>query len=307
MVSCPITEISMGHAVKSDTPRLSAVVIALQEGENLRLTVEQVRNTLPLDSEIIVVDDGSTDGSFDFLLAKDAPARLILGGGLGVAGARNRGASEARGDSLLFIDAHMTLPAGWWQVLIDLLDRPGVAAVAPSVCDVQKTHLKGFGLRLTGPELTSEWLGRAGRSAYPAPILPGCCLAIRRSLFESVEGFDAGMIRSQGIDNEFCLRLWTLGYECWIAPEIEVVHLFRDQHPYQICWETVLHNRLRLALIHLDQRRLARVVDTLRGRSGFAGAVALTADSDALVKRARMKASRVHDPNWFFDQFGPEW
>lgn len=295
------------EALESDAPSLSAVVIALQEGDNLRLTVAQLRETLPPASEIIVVDDGSTDGSIDFLEGICPPARLLRAGGLGVAGGRNRGASEAHGDILLFIDAHMTLPAGWWRPLVDLLRQPGIAAAAPSVCDVRQTHRKGFGLRITGPELTSEWLGQTAATPYPVPVLPGCSLAIRREIFQSLGGFDAGMMRSQGIDNEFCLRLWLLGYECWIDPRIEVVHLFRDRHPYEIRWETVLHNRLRLALIHLDRRRIARVIETLRGHSGFPGAVALAADTDVLTQRACLAAHRRHDADWFFGRFGPQW
>src|SRR6266571_1623863 len=209
-----------------DSPQISAVVISLEEGDELRHTIEQLRETLPASSECIVVDDGSKDGSADFLELPGAPARLIRAAGLGVAGARNRGAAEARGDILLFIDAHMKLLAGWWEPLIALLDKPLAAAAAPSVCDIRQSHRKGFGLRMTGPELTSEWLSRQGTSPYLVPVLPGCCLAIRREVFHNNGGFDPGMRRSQGIDNEFCLRLWLLGYECWLAPEVEVVHLF---------------------------------------------------------------------------------
>ena len=47
--------------------RLSVVVISLNEGESLRRTVDNLRDTLPSESEIIVVDDSSTDGSSGFL------------------------------------------------------------------------------------------------------------------------------------------------------------------------------------------------------------------------------------------------
>ncbi len=296
----------MKHASADDGRRLSTVVISLEEGENLRLTVEQLRRTLPAASEIIVVDDGSTDGSAGFLEREGAPAHLVRGHGLGVAQARNRGAAEARGDVLLFVDAHMELPERWWEPLAGLLGR-GVAAAAPAVRDVKQTQRKGFGLRITGPELTAEWLPVGESHPHPVPILPGCSLAIPREVFQRSGGFDSGMIRSQGIDNEFCLRLWLLGYECWVVPEVEVVHLFRDRHPYELRWETVLHNRLRLALVHFDQRRIARVVEALHAHCGFAGAVALAADSDVLTRRAAMTGRRQRDADWFFDRFGPDW
>jgi GT2 family glycosyltransferase len=284
---------------------LSAIVIALQEGENLRLTVEQLLATLPSSSEIIVVDDGSTDGSADFLRVPGAPARLVPGNGGGVAASRNLGASHATGTVLLFIDAHMTLPGDWWKPLVDLLDGKASAA-SPGVRDVVQSHRKGFGLRITGPELTAEWLGRTD-SPCAVPVLPGCSLAIRRDVFQTVGGFDSGMIRSQGIDNEFCLRLWLLGHECWVAPEVEVVHLFRERMPYELRWEMVIHNRLRLALQHFDRPRIARAVEVLRAKAGFPGAMALIADSDVLVRRAELSGRRIQDANWFFSRFGPAW
>jgi hypothetical protein len=72
-------------------------------------------------------------------------------------------------------------------------------------------------------------------------------------------------------------------------------------------WETILHNRLRLALVHFDTRRIADVVDALRDHPAFPEALALTADSDVLVRRASMAATRKHDPDWFLDRFGTEW
>ena len=290
-----------------NSPQLSAVVISLEEGDELCRTVQELCKTLPESSECIVVDDGSKDGSADFLELSGVPVRLIRSAGLGVAGARNRGAAEARGDILLFVDAHMRLPQGWWKPLVSLLDGPDVAAAAPSVCDIRQPHRKGFGLRITGAALTSEWLSRQGSTPYPVPVLPGCCLAIRRNVFEASGGFDAGMRRSQGIDNEFCVRLWLLGYECWLDPEVEVVHLFRDRHPYELQWDTVIYNRLRLAFGHFDGPRIARVVEALRGHAGFAGAVALAADSDVLTRRCELAARRRHEADWYFDRFGPQW
>lgn len=288
-------------------PRISAIVISKQEGENLRLTIAELQRTLPRDSQLIVVDDGSTDGSADFLDDPAAPAELIRANGLGVAGARNLGVAGATGDVLIFVDAHMTLPQDWWLPLVELLRNGRVAAAAPCVSDVTQTHRKGFGLRLTGPQLNSSWLSRTSNDPHPVPILPGCALAIRREIFHAAGGFDSGMIRSQGIDNEFCMRLWLLGYECWIDPRVEVVHLFRNAHPYEIDWTGVLHNRLRLALVHLDRRRIQSVVEAMRTRDEFPAAVALCADSDALSRRVQLASQRKYDPDWFFEHHGPNW
>jgi glycosyltransferase involved in cell wall biosynthesis len=289
------------------TRSLSIVVIALQEGPHLQSTIAGLEATLPADAEILVVDDGSTDGSIAFLEEPGCRARLIRAQGLGVAGARNRGAAAASGEVLIFCDAHMTLPDAWWQPLLAVLEDHPHAAVAPGVTDTRQTHLQGFGLRIKAPELTSEWLPQQSRDPYPVPVLPGCTLAVRKAAFLAAGGCDGGMLRSQGIDHEFCLRWWLLGNECWIVPEIVVLHLFREQMPYELRWETVLHNRLRLALTHFDARRIALVVDALRTHSAFGAAVALAADSDVLQRRACLAVGRKRDVDWFVTRFGPEW
>jgi len=97
-----------------NSPSISVVVIALNEGSNLRRTVENLQSTLNGNSEILVVDDGSDDKCADFLADGDSPVRLVRSDHLGVAAARNFGASQTSGDVILFADAHITVQPGWW-------------------------------------------------------------------------------------------------------------------------------------------------------------------------------------------------
>ncbi len=60
------------------SPRISVVVIALNEGSNLRRTVENLQSTLNGNSEILVVDDGSDDGCADYLDGGDSSLRLAF-------------------------------------------------------------------------------------------------------------------------------------------------------------------------------------------------------------------------------------
>jgi glycosyltransferase involved in cell wall biosynthesis len=288
-------------------PKISAVVITRNEASNLRRTVENLQDTLPGSAEIVVVDDGSTDGSADFLTAGENRARLVRSNDLGVAGARNWGARHATGDILIFADAHIAAPSGWWIPMVELLANPSVGAVAPAVADIEESACKGFGLRLAGPDLTVDWIERQGDQPYQVPLLPGCCWAMRRDTFEATGGFDGALIRWAGDDTELSLRLWLLGYELWLAPQVEVVHLFREERPFHVEWSWVLHNRLRMAFVHFDTGRITRVVEALRDHEDFAAAVALTAASDASARRAALAARRLRSDDWFFERFGLGW
>jgi GT2 family glycosyltransferase len=295
------------------SPTISVVVITHDEGRNLRSTVRNLQETLRHDSEILVVDDRSSDGSTDFLKSnsfKNGHPDIHMvrcKRRLGVARARNLGAARSRGDYLVFADAHNVFPPRWQNQLIELLANRTVGAVAPAICDLESPKNKGFGLGLTGPDLEVEWLGQRGNRPYPVPFLPGGCLAMRRDTFDAVGGFDEGLIRYGVEDCELSLRLWLLGYELLLVPTVTVAHLFRDAIPHHVYWKTVLHNRLRFAFLHLSARRLARVVRAYQDSYALGPALALVMDSDITARRANLRVRRVHDDNWLFDKFDWSW
>lgn len=285
-------------------PKMAAIVITLNEGANLRSTVEQICATLPGDADIIIVDDGSTDDSTNFLNGANGRIQLLRTNNLGTAKTRNLAARRTSADTLLFLDAHLNLPPGWWEPILDVLQNTGAGAVAPVVSDIEEPDRKAFGMRFKGPDLSVEWLRQNGDSPYQVPFLPWCCTAIRRDTFESAGGFDENMIRWGGIDIELSLRLWLLGYELWLAPQAEVFHFFRSTRPYPVEWQEVIHNRLRTAFLHFSFERIVQVVRVLCTHQGFASAIALAVGRDIAARREDLATRRVFDDGWFFEKFG---
>jgi GT2 family glycosyltransferase len=289
------------------TKRISVVVISRNEGEELRRTVENLDDTLPESGEIVVVDDGSTDGSADRLVLRRGRVKLHRKHGLGVARARNFGVRHARGDTLVFADAHIRLGQFWWRPLTEILKDPRVGGAAPAIMNMPKVERKGYGLKLTGPDLKIAWLRKQGNAPFPVPILPGCCLAMRRDVFEASGGWDQGLLHRGGVDNEVSVRLWLFGFNLMIAPEVVVRHKFRKVSPYPVGWPQYLHNKLRLAFAHLNPRRLGKVVGAMREHEEFGEALALVLEGDIAARRREMLARRVRSDDWYFDKFGMKW
>jgi GT2 family glycosyltransferase len=183
-------------------------------------TLPALLATLPAGAELIVVDDGSRDGSGE--VARRNGARVArLERGRGPAAARNRGASEARGDVLLFLDADVRVHPDTLERLLDALADPGVAAAFGSYDDapaarswisLYKNLSHHFVHQRSRPEASTFWAG---------------CGVIRRAAFEAAGGFDEGYERPSIEDVELGYRLRGAGLRIRLVAAAQVTHLKR--------------------------------------------------------------------------------
>jgi len=116
------------NAGPQKAPKLSIIVPTLNEVENMEPLIEQVMAAVPLCQEIIVVDDGSRDGTRDRVRALAAvhPVRLLERDQptLGLSGAVLAGARAAQGEILVVMDADLSHPPAQIPNLTrPLLDR----------------------------------------------------------------------------------------------------------------------------------------------------------------------------------------
>jgi GT2 family glycosyltransferase len=198
-----------------------SVVVPVRDGrEYLGRTLPPLLASLPAGSELIVVDDASRDGSAD--LARDLAARTIrLESPRGPAAARNRGAAEARGDLLVFLDADVRVHPDTLRRLLAPLAEGGTDAAFGSYdaepperswVSLYKNLAHHFVHQRSRPESSTFWAG---------------CGAVRRSAFESVGGFDEAYERPSIEDVELGYRLRAAGFRIRLVPEAQVTHLKR--------------------------------------------------------------------------------
>jgi GT2 family glycosyltransferase len=285
---------------------ISVVIPALTEGQNLVDTVAAVRaNSGTLDPEVIVVDDGSTDGAPQRIagrFAGEPRVRVMNGPRQGVARARNAGAAVAGGEIVVFLDAHCYVPPGWLAPLVAPFDNSRVALTGPAFSSIREPASIACGVTWQDASLSNVWLPATTSGLVPFHI--GACQAVRAETFAACGGFDAGMTRWGSEDIELCLRLWLLGHEVRAAPKSLVYHLFRTSRPYEVDVSMILYNHLRLALLHFDEARLEQVLARLIRFQGAEACIAKAFADGVVAERAALWARRARDIDWFFARFG---
>ena len=114
----------------AETPSVSVIVPVYDVRGYLRKCVRSIQNQTERDIEIILVDDGSTDGSgklCDRLAARDSRIVVCHQKNSGVSAARNRGLDLARGKYIMFCDSDDTALPRYCQAHLEAMSQPGVA------------------------------------------------------------------------------------------------------------------------------------------------------------------------------------
>lgn len=283
--------------------KVSIVIPCRNEGPNVASTVQSILETPTLLSyEIIVVDDGSSDGCCQFLANKKADqVRLIRTLGLGASNARNRGALSASGELLVFCDAHVFVEPYWLDKMAECFSDKQIGIVTPAIAPHDRPHLAGYGQTLT-EGFRVDWLAHPGRMGE-IPIAPGGCVMIARRTFQRVGGFDTGFRVWGHEDVELSIKYWLFGYKVLVNPEVKILHIFREQHPYPVSLYHVHYNYLRMAISHFGSVRIKKMLKLINSCPDATEIISQVAYSNVWQQRKRYFAMRKYHDDWFFHKF----
>lgn len=290
------------------TPQVSVVIPSRNEGANLAYTVHWIlANTRQPEFEIIVVDDGSTDDSIrqvEHSYGGSGRLRVVAGERQGPGRARNLGARAANGTEVVFLDGHCYTPPGWLAGLVAPLADPAIGLVGCAFADLRRPgHGVGVGCTWGTSALDMVWLQQQSNDVYAVPLLPGGCQAMRTDDFLSFGIYDPGMRHIGSEGEEQSLRCWLMGYQVVVQPSVVVHHLFRDKPPYEVRPGELIYNRLRLALMHFSNQRVARVMDAFKFVPSFSEQILQLIGSDTMEQRSLWHERRKCSDDWFCERF----
>ena len=170
------------------TQRISVIIPTLNEASQLPGLLDALQSQTHPPDEIIVADAGSKDGTAELALARGA--RVVSGGMPGPG--RNAGAREAHGDIFLFLDADVLPHPDFLELTLGEFER-NQHAVATCPTEALSDDL--------GDKVIMEATNLYLHIIMPvSPRAPGCCIFARRSVHQSILGFDETLQMSEDHD-----------------------------------------------------------------------------------------------------------
>ena len=192
--------------------------------------------------ELIVVDNGSTDGTKEFLASLGGDVRIITNqANLGFAKACNQGAAAAHGRYLVFLNNDTIPVTGWLDPLVqEVTDHPDTAVVGSKLLYPDRTvQHAGIGIsRMTGlPYHVYKGFDDAQSAVNRRRELnavTGACMLVRREAFRDCGGFDEGYVNGFE-DADLCLKIRERHGVIVYQPKSVLIHLEsqtegRDRH-----------------------------------------------------------------------------
>jgi GT2 family glycosyltransferase len=211
---------------------LSIVIPCFNGVEYTAMCLESIARHTPEPHEVILVDNGSTDGTGDYFAGiHDGEGALIRNPrnqGFGMA--CNQGLAVAEGRRVMVLNNDTIVTAGWFTAMNAALERdPSIGVAVPRsnhVGGLQILGPVGYGgapsaeLDAFGAERNTALAG-AGRVAAR---VTGLCMTFRREVIETVGGFDPVFRLGNFEDDDYSLRTRLAGYALWICDDSYIHH-----------------------------------------------------------------------------------
>jgi GT2 family glycosyltransferase len=225
--------------------KLSIVIICWNDWKVIENCLASIfAGTRRTEFEVIVSDNGSTDGSVEKIRAQFPAVHLVENrANLGFAKGNNAGIRAASGEYVLILNPDTIVHDGSLDRWIEFADRhPEAGAFGCRVHNPDGTYqrsarpfptisrylVSAFGLRFLGrldrPVLSDEYEGWKGDTEREVDWQSGCCVMLRGDMLRQLGGFDERFFY-QFEEVDLCRRVWGAGSRIRFTPEVSITHL----------------------------------------------------------------------------------
>jgi len=230
--------------------QLSIIVPTLNRRRELRRTLQSVMSQSFSKFELIIVDNGSEDGTFRMLADEFPMVKLIRNEkNLGAAEAKNQGILESIGKCILFLDSDIVfLDKNALEAMVSILesDLP-IGEIGGETADRASPKVRGYSItKRNGYSYPTE-MDLDERETVKCDFLSTSNCMVRKRLLERVGGFDPYYFWT-GEDKELGYRIRKLGYRNIAHPTAIVWHESRSKPTPDHAFKSTHRTRVRFVL-----------------------------------------------------------
>ncbi len=236
-----------------------------------------LKNTSYKKFEIVVSDNGSTDGSIELLkkMKKNGKVqKLVLSGkNLGFGGGNNAGIKVSEGEFILLLNNDTKVTKNWLKPLVELADkRQDVGILGPWFPNAaHKNTIFGPGF------VDNKGISRDSfkKEEGEAEMVSGGAFFVKRRVIDAIGVLDKGFFPIYFEDSDYCARARKAGFKIMFTPKSKIIHYesaATNAQPSKWKFLALNRNRIRYMLLHFPKRRLAKAAfwESLRlGKNAF--------------------------------------
>lgn len=242
-------------------PKVSIIITNYNGGQVLLNCIESVKKINYPSFEVVLVDDGSVDDSFQKVLANNKGKlkirSLINKKNLGFAGANNEGLRLASGDYILLLNNDTTVDKELLRILVDRMEKDSTIGVAQPKIKMmdRKGYLDNAGSFLTKTGFLSHWgFGEKDSGEFDTERIvfsaKGACLMIKREVTDKVGLFDSDF-GSYMEESDLCWRVWLAGYKVLYLPQTYIYHKLGYTFSHQVNPIIINYNSFKNRILFL--------------------------------------------------------
>ncbi|WP_410769284.1 glycosyltransferase family 2 protein [Fontibacillus sp. BL9] len=215
---------------------VSIIILTKNRLELTKRCVESVLRHTPERYEFVFVDNGSDDGTPEYLKSLGNSNVICNERNLGFAGGVNQGLGVAKGNFILLLNNDTVVTPNWLGGLMACFERDGSIGIAGPqsyhVAPIQRVNDGGPGSLDELDEYAEHRKCLYAEKGFYAHKLTGFCMLMTTRVLERIGGFDERFYPGNYKDDDFSIRARVGGYRLWVAEDVYVHHeghgTFRD-------------------------------------------------------------------------------